>query len=492
MSRQVLDQRGRAKTLLQSLVHERHLTREQLIEVLERRARSMEILDFALSLRQVDRWFSARVATLPRPSVCRVLEAEFDYAVAELIGPVDRRGSARNVTESPASSHVSDSQDAWRSVRRYLNGHRAQLAKLAESLYEPDMVIPNTSLLSRADWMPAQPALLEDVALRWTDGTEVTIDGTEPEARAQFPLRTSDYFYDRYTAAIRYLEAPSLFENRPSYRMLEIDWDHSQRGTLVFGSAAYFDKLDICEALGHEFAAAALKDTEDSSEIGWRHLPFRRVVGDPFDLACRAVIPAITTLTLIRCREGGARFLLHWRDPTKVATAGGVYDVVPAGEFQPASINPYDGPNDFDLWRNIVREYSEELLGAPEHDGSRSRPIDYERWPLYRSLTQARKRGVVRAFCFGVGLDVLTLAATIPTVVIIDENAFEELFGSIVKANAEGVIIAGHPDSAAPANTLGIPFTADNVDSFLRSKPMAPPGAACLALAWRHRDLLLA
>jgi hypothetical protein len=91
-----------------------------------------------------------------------------------------------------------------------------------------------------------------------------------------------------------------------------------------------------------------------------------------------------------------------------------------------------------------------------------------------------------------VGLDALTLAATIPTVVIIDENAFEELFGAIVEANAEGLIVASNPDGIAPSGTLGIPFNVDNVNRFLRSKPMAPPGAACLALAWHHRDLLLA
>jgi hypothetical protein len=173
---------------------------------------------------------------------------------------------------------VTASQEAWRSVRRYLNGHRAKLAKLAQGLYEPEMAVPDTPLLTRADWMPSEPALLEDVALRWEDGSQITIDGTEPEARPQFPLRTADYFYDRYTAAIRYLEAPSLFENRPSDRLLQIDWDRSRHGTLVFGPAAYFDKLDICETLGHEFAAVFLKqeaDTEHASEMGWRHLPFR-------------------------------------------------------------------------------------------------------------------------------------------------------------------------------------------------------------------------
>ena len=75
-----------------------------------------------------------------------------------------------------------------------------------------------------------------------------------------------------------------------------------------------------------------------------------------------------------------------------MATAAGIFDVIPAGEFQPSSIAPHDLANDFDIWKNIVRELSEELLGAPEHDGSRSEPIDYDGWPL-RCARPARTAG---------------------------------------------------------------------------------------------------
>jgi hypothetical protein len=73
------------KTLLQSLMIERHLTREQAIEALDRRARDMGVRDFALSLRQLDRWLAGDLATLPRPSLCRVVEAEFGYPVRRLL-----------------------------------------------------------------------------------------------------------------------------------------------------------------------------------------------------------------------------------------------------------------------------------------------------------------------------------------------------------------------------------------------------------------------
>jgi hypothetical protein len=120
-------------------------------------------------------------------------------------------------------------------------------------------------------------------------------------------------------------------------------------------------------------------------------LPFRQLIGDPFDLRRRAVIPAITTLTLrLRRYPAEPSFLLHWRDPSKVATAAGVYNVVPAGEFQPPSVALWDRHSDFDLWRNVVREYSEELLGAPEHNGTRTHPIEYDRWVIHFTATPPR------------------------------------------------------------------------------------------------------
>ncbi|MGW3232976.1 hypothetical protein [Kitasatospora sp. NPDC001095] len=71
---------------------------------------------------------------------------------------------------------------------------------------------------------------------------------------------------------------------------------------------------------------------------------------------------------------------------------------------------------------------------------------------------------------------------------MINDDVFEELFGEVVRTNAEGITVTrwnGQDTSS------GIPFTERNVSRFIRNEPMAPPGAACLALAWKHRDLLL-
>jgi hypothetical protein len=244
-----------------------------------------------------------------------------------------------------------------------------------------------------------------------------------------------------------------------------------------------------------EFARVASRSSgvgRPGAGVTWADLPFRRLT-DPFDLTSRHLIPAITTLTLCRNRKRGtASFLLHWRDPARVATAGGIDDVIPAGEFQPSSIVPWSQTADLDLWRNIVREYSEELCGQPEHDGSRGTPLRHDGWPFYRALSRAREAGRVTAYCLGAGLDALTLAATIPTVVVIDDSAFDEIFGDVVEVNvevnAEGITVRSLPDQRS---ATGIPFTQANVDRLLTAAPIAPPGAAYLELAWQHRDRLL-
>jgi hypothetical protein len=200
-------------------------------------------------------------------------------------------------------------------------------------------------------------------------------------------------------------------------------------------------------------------------------------------------MPAIETLTLRRQRDTGkATFFLHWRDPAKVATAAGIYGLIPAGEFQPSSVAVWDMKNDFNLWRSMVREFSEELLGEPEHDGSSGVPIDYDNWPLYRDLQKARGEDRVTAYCLGIGLDTLTLTGTVLTVVVMDDDVFDTLFGESVEVNAEGVVITAAESSSV---SEGVPFNEANVMRLLTQEPMASPGACILDRAWRLREQIL-
>lgn len=402
----------------------------------------------------------------------------------ELLQPVSAPSTSALVGEVDP---VEVSQNEWRRVRRHLNRQRGTLAKLAADLYRPEARIGEAPFLARKDWMPAGPVQLEDIQLEWSsDPGPISVTGTEPEAAEALPLRAPGRRFDRYTSAIRYLDRPSLFENRASYRLLDVDLTPGA-ASMRFCFGTYFDKLDVSEAIGHEIAAAHMES--EKYQAKWADLPLRGLIGDPFDFQRRAVMPAIETLTLRRQRgTGDATFLLHWRDPAKVATAAGIYGLIPAGEFQPSSIARWDQENDFDLWRSMVREYSEELLGEPERDGSSGEPLDYENWSLYRTLQNARKEGRVSVYCLGIGLDTLTLTATILTVAVMDDDVFDEQFGESVRINAEGVLVTA-PESSTVSE--GVPFNEESVRRLLTDEPMASPGACILSRAWRFRDVIL-
>lgn len=64
---------------------------------------------------------------------------------------------------------------------------------------------------------------------------------------------------------------------------------------------------------------------------------------------------------------------------------------------------------------------------------------------------------------------------------------FGAVFGQTVRYNEEGEVV-GIGDGLP---VEGIPFTAESVTRMLQQEPMVAPGAACLALAWQHREALL-
>ncbi|MGH3924831.1 MAG: hypothetical protein ACRDTT_18550, partial [Pseudonocardiaceae bacterium] len=112
----------------------------------------------------------------------------------------------------------------------------------------------------------------------------------------------------------------------------------------------------------HEFAEAWLRASRKRPSLA--NLPLRWHIADPFDLAVRPALLSIGTLTMRRDPIEGHRIYLHQRDAKAVASGPGLH-IVPSGVFQPAGLAPAHQVNDFSLWRNIQREYSEEFLGNP-------------------------------------------------------------------------------------------------------------------------------
>jgi hypothetical protein len=315
------------------------------------------------------------------------------------------------------------------------------------------------------------------------------VTGAEPASAHVRPLRADGRRYPGYTDALATLDPPAVFDNRPSYRLLAADLTGGA-GRMDLSLGRYFDGVNVSEALAHELADAG---PDARGPAGVARLPFRELAGDPCDLSRRSAMCAITTLTLRRAAAGAASFLLHWRDPAKVTHAGGLYQVIPVGIFQPADGNPSSVRSDLSLWRSMAREFSEELLGTPEDYRDLGSPLDYGRWPFYRELTAAREAGKLRVVCVGLGVDPLTFAADILAVAVVDSDVFDRVFAGLVGANAEGRVIGpGVPAVPGSPGVPGVPFTGEAVQRLADgSEPMQAAGAAVLQLAWRHRRSLL-
>ena len=384
-------------------------------------------------------------------------------------------------TPAAAEPHVERNQNEWRQDRSALGRHRRELAVLAESLYSEHRVsgLKNTGVISSPGWIPAEPIPLDEITLTLDSvAAEPTVTGEEPDSAGVRPLASVDARYRRYHDAIRDLAAPRLFENRLCFRLLGLDWTQPR---MRFGQMGFFDAVDTNEALAHEFAAHHIAiDGEKESVMpraSMRRLAFRKLIADPFDLSRRPLMGAIGTLTI---RGGGSpSVVLHQRDSASVAGGGGMAHLLPAGIFQPSSVIPAAIAADFSLWRNIQREYAEELLGHDEYDGS-GKPIRYNELEPFTTMDAALHDGHIRVFCLGVTVDALTFAGDILTVAIIAPDTYDELFANAVETNSEGSV---------PARAF--PFEENTLTWLSESKRLSPGAAAALHLAWMHRKLLL-
>ena len=409
------------------------------------------------------------------------------------------------MTEDPITG-----AEHWRRIRRLLNEHRLELAAMAARLYPGLPRVAGTDLLCWPGWLPATPLDLADLRLGWVSAPPPpAADGTGEAAAHVLPRSAAGLAYPTYAAAIEALDRPALFENRVCYRLLDAELggpdpalpdqalleearpDQSRPGPacpprLRFGLARYFDALNLGHAVAHELTGAwASPGTPPGrADPDWAALPLRASAGDPCALPRRSALTAVTTLTVRRAPGGAASFLLHWRDPARVNHAGGLYQVMPAGIFQPLSAAPAARRHDLSLWRCMTREFSEELLGGSEEYPTRGGRLDYGRWPFHRELAAAREAGTLRVSCLGLGVDPLTLATDILTVAVFEAAVFDRLFRGLVTENAEGRVVTQDGSAA-------IPFTQATVDRFTGgAEPLQTAGAALLRLAWQHRGVL--
>ncbi|MFI1394962.1 transcriptional regulator [Streptomyces sp. NPDC020681] len=402
-------------------------------------------------------------------------------AVASLAGGY----YAWRALDAPA---VAASQTRFREQRTGISDRFGELCEVSADMHiaaRPSLArIGSTALLWEDAMRPPAPVPLDRVRLTWDTASPPQNPKLLKAARHVLPKAAKRTRYKRYSLAMGDLARPSLFEDRFSFRLVSADWNAPQGPSLVFGGGQYFDLVDQNEAVAHELAVATGKSLRQPS---WRRVPMRAALKrDPLSLGKRVVLPAIATLTVRRTPDGQGTFFLLHRGVGQVATGGGVYGPIPAGMHQPASLSPLGYRRDLPLWRTIMREYNEELLGAPEAAGAGGQEVDYTA-PPYGALDSALAEGSLRVWCFGMGLEPLNLAVCLLTVAVFESAVFDTIFAEAVLVNEEGILVSGPRQGA---EIPGLPLSEEAIRD-LHSSRIAPPAAGLLHLALEHKDLLL-
>lgn len=385
-------------------------------------------------------------------------------------------------------------QDRWVSERQRLNRSRAKLSKYAAKLHvaanSQICTIGDSPMLAMAGW-PHHPVPLHEFLVTLTDAPESEQADFLEAARHVLPIARHGRRYTRYSEALEDLGRPTLFDNRVSYRLVDLEVSPEGRTHLQFSTCRYFEMLNVAEPLAHEFANSVSGESFETAAASrlWRRLPLRKMFkSDPLRMRDRVILPSIGTLLLRVTDDGSASFLLHRRDTAAVAIAGGHYSLVPAGVLQPSSASPASIHKDLDLWRSIQREAAEELLGVEEALGEGGIPIDYENDEPYASLDRARADGDLSIWSLGWGIDPLTLTLELLTVLTVKAATYDRLFKRVVQENPEGQVVAA---GRTPAGLTGFAFTSEVVDGLFATGELSPVAQACLKTALRYKAVLI-
>lgn len=246
--------------------------------------------------------------------------------------------------------------------------------------------------------------------------------------------------------------------------------------TLKIVKGHYYDFYDTCEVLSAEMAYNRRIMMQRDLSAG--HLPLRDAVKDVFDLTNRFAgigINALTILQNVQDEEGNRRnyFLLHKRSTKNVAEGANSYHVVPAGSYQPATVEFPEKVQEADrnLNSTVVREFAEELLGEEEFSS------------LFNSELILSYKKVPTASLIGIGLDPLNTKTEIMACLVLDVDQ-TPVFGGEKTAKAIQERLIESYEGSVTLKELSLPM----IKQF-RDNPMSIPAfRQILSVVHQHPD----
>ena len=394
-------------------------------------------------------------------------------------------------------------------IRRYLKENRLNLTNEAFDFYTKNSAEYellscklegekyDAFVLTKAEWIPNPAIALERVKVlkdkNWSNDKRVLKRKTKYYEECDFrsaieafeylwPKSIKDFKLTKYSDIVDKLNPPKLWWDMPHYRVNGINTEKGYE--LIFRLGKYFGSFSTLEALAYESAVANAQTKKVGKLMKWNTLRARKVFGEPTELDRRCSGLGIETITLFG-QNGDYRFVLHRRSSDDVAIAEGLMHIIPAGEFQPSSDSDVMIEKDFDFWKNIMREYYEELIDPSISSERIDYEIDWENDSPFRELNQAKKEGRIKLFFLGFVIDPLNLKPEILTALVFPQQAFYESIGTLKERNEEGKIIWNNRNQTFE----GHKFDEKTIRYYL-SMPLEPSARACLIAAWNSRKVL--
>ena len=461
--------RKQPATLLQGLMWRRNLTREETVERLEARARAMGETQFSLKLHQLDLLLAGKVKTEPRPANRRVLEAEFGYPTAILLGPPDHVSADAHLAPAGMASRTLSCVDfvsflAERSGASFEETYaavaeraealsarpsstvaaeersrsaldRGELAKELRRYYASPGATFYTAKVVGTDTSLALSVLTDEpstsLSVELGGASEKATVSPEPDA-AVVRVTPALYWAAVNRLAAAEVEGPVLAEN-PLYRLLALDLEAGAL-TARFGRTTFSAYALGPDLLGRELVDAMVGRRPGSSlQLPLRdaYLPSLAAARDYASRLCVGGTPCLLAIA----REDDYALVVQERS-ARVLNAAGRLAVVPKAFHQPLS---EDRPW---LSATITRELEEELFGRQELD---QLCPDERRLlaPAHHSMMTPPMRwlddhpGALRLFLTAFGTNMLSGNYEASCLVLIDDATFWEDFGGTLRANWE-------------------------------------------------------
>lgn len=366
-------------------------------------------------------------------------------------------------------------QGPYLSIREYVKKNRASLCLKILKEYKYKYYHSKHHLVVKENWIPETPLPINSNMIGF--GSIDNSNLVDPSKFISLPLNDSGKKLNNFSEAVKDIDKPTHFSDRQHYRLLDYQTETSPYFTYDTNKASYFDKIDFGNALEYEYGRKAYLNSQKKRTFFGNKLR-NKLKNSENILSKIKVLTGISTLTLLQ--DGNDfRFIMHQR--SKVGYAQGVFHVSPAGEFQPESENPEDFYKDFNFWKNIMREYAEEIGMKKEYDGNSGFETDYSS-PPFSLMQEAIDNKNAKLYFLGFGLDPLSLQGEVLTICIFKYEEFCKIFPDIRAENEEGII-------RTEKEKWGTLFTNDSVETYLKNNTLQA-GKAILELTQKHLNTI--